>query len=141
MKKSKNDVTFKGRYMGILFLVIIQTIVGFIHVIFGFALLSGLYSLTSSMISTVYTVYTLVYGFLSLVFAYLLWMNKSLGWIGAVGVSVFVIVGDTLAVLGLSNILSIPAPIFAASGEIPYSLLIILYLILDYVRSKYEINF
>ena len=140
MEKSNNDVTFKGRYLGILFLVIVQVSVGFIHVIFGFILLTGFNSFSSSMISLVYTIYTLVYGTLSLVFAYLLWMNKCIGWIGTVGVSSFVIFVDTLAVLGLSNILNIPAPIFAASGEIPYSLLIILYLIQNHIISKYKIN-
>ena len=140
MKKSNNDVTFKGRYLGILFLVIVQVIVGFIHVLFGFILLSGFNSFSSSMISTVYTIYTLVYGTLSLVFAYLLWMNKRIGWIGTVGVSSFVIVVDILAVLSLFNVLEIPAPIFAASGEIPYSLLIILYLIQNHIISKYKIN-
>lgn len=140
MKKSNNSITFKGRYLGLLFLVIIQTIVGFIHVVFGFALLLGLYSFFSSTVSVVYSIYTLVYGSLSLVFVYLLWVNKRLGWIGTVGVSMFVIVVDFLAVSGLSNILSIPAPVFAASGEIPYSLLIFLYLIQDYIRSSYGLN-
>ena len=140
MEKSNNDVTFKGGYLGILFLVIVQVILGFIHVMFGFILLSGFNSFSSSMISTVYTIYTLVYGTLSLVFAYLLWMNKRIGWIGTVGFSSFVIVVDTLAVLGLFNVLDIPAPIFAASGEIPYSLLIILYLIQNHIISKYKIN-
>ena len=95
MTQSRNDVTFKGRYLGILFLVTVQVIVGFIHVIFGSALLLGLFSLTSPLISTVYAVYTLVYGSFSLVFAYLLWINKRMGWIGSVGVSSFVIVVDT----------------------------------------------
>ncbi len=140
MEKSNNDVTFKGRYLGILFLVIVQVIVGFIHVIFGFILLTGFNSFSSSMISLVYTIYTLVYGTSALVFSYLLWMNKRVGWIGTVVVSSLVIVVDSLAVLGLVNFLDIPAPIFAASGEIPYSLLIILYLIQNHIISKYKIN-
>ena len=140
MEKSNNDVTFKGRYLGILFLVIVQVILGFIHVMFGFILLSGFNSFSSSMISTVYTIYTLVYGTLSLVFAYLLWMNKRIGWIGTFAISSFVIFVDLLAISGLFNILDIPAPIFAASGEIPYSLLIILYLIQNHMLSKYKIS-
>jgi hypothetical protein len=141
MNKTRNDVTFKGRYLGLLFLVIIQTIVGLIHVVFGFALLLELYSLTSSMLLTVYSVYTLIYGSLSLAFAYLLWMNKRSGWVGTLAVSLFVIVVDLLAVSGLLNVFSIPAPVFAASGEIPYSLLVLLYLIQDHIRSKFGIKF
>ena len=141
MKKSKKDVTFKGRYLGILFLVIVQFLIGIIHTIFGVVLLTSNFLLNSySMISTIYAVYTLVYGSLTLVFTYLLWMNKRLGWIGTVGLSIFVIVVDTLAVLDLTNFLHIPAPIFAGSGEITYSLLIIIYLIQDHIKLKYEIK-
>lgn len=141
MSKTKNDIIFKGRYLGLLFLVIIQTIVGFIHVVFGFALFFDLYSLSSSMMLTGYSVYTLIYGSLSLTFAYLLWINKRSGWIGTICVSLFVIGVDLLAVSDLFNILGIPAPVFAASGEIPYSLLVLLYLVQDHIRSKFRIKF
>jgi len=141
MKKSKNNVSFKGRYLGILFLVIVQFIIGFIHAIFGVVLLSSNFLLDfSPMISAVYSFYTLIYGSLTLVFTYLVWMNKRLGWMGYVGLSIFVIVVDTLAVLGVTNFLGIPAPIFAGSVEITYSLLIIIYLIQDHIISKYQIK-
>jgi len=41
-----------------------------------------------------------------------------MGWIGTVAISIFVIIVDSLAVFNLSNILCIPAPKFAATGEI-----------------------
>ena len=140
MSKTRTDVTFKGRYIGLLFLIIIQGFVGFIHIIFGFALILDLYSFPFSIELTVYSVYTLVYGSLSVVFAYLLWMNNRLGWIGTFVVSLFVIFVDLMAVSGLLNILCIPFPVFAASGEIPYSLFVILYLIQNHVRSKFRIK-
>lgn len=140
MIKTRTDVTFKGRYIGLLFLIIIQVFVGFIHVMFGFALLLRLYSLSFTILLTVYSVYTLVYGSLSVIFGYLLWINNRLGWIGTFAVSLFVIVLDLLAISGFSNILCIPFPVFAASGEIPYSLLVILYLIQNHVRSKFRIK-
>ena len=93
------------------------------------------------MMLTGYSVYTLIYGSLSLTFAYLLWINKRSGWIGTICVSLFVIGVDLLAVSGLFNILGIPAPVFAASGEIPYSLLVLFYLVQDHVRSKFRIKF
>lgn len=140
MSKTRADVTFKGRYIGLLFLIIIQVFVGFIHVMFSFASILELYSFPFSLVLTVYSVYTLVYGSLSVVFAYLLWMNNRLGWIGTFVVSLFVIFVDLLAVSGLLNFLFIPFPVFAASGEIPYSLLVILYLIQNHVRSKFRIK-
>jgi hypothetical protein len=39
----------------------------------------------------------------------------------------------------LSNILSIPAPKFAAIGEIPFSILIIIYLLQNHIRSIYQV--
>lgn len=139
MKKSKNDVTFRGRYLGILVLVIVLSIVGFVHVFFGLALISGNLHFGSYSTALIYSVYTFVYGFLAVFFSYLLWKEKRTGWIGTVSILIFVIVVDTLAVYNLSNILNVPAPNFAAIGEIPFSILILAYLFQDHIRSKYDI--
>ena len=140
MKRSTTDVTFRERFLGITVLVVVQLIVGIIHVIFGFALLSGGFSVVSySMIPMMYTFYTLSYGLLTLFFAYLIWLGKRSGWIGTVAVSLFVIIVDILAVLDLSNVLGIPVPKVAAIGEIPFGILILVYLLQYHVRSKYGI--
>ena len=140
MKGSKNEVTFKNRYLGILFLVIVQLIVGVIHIFFGLALISGNFSFDSYPLTpTIYSIYTLVYGCLAVFFTYLVWKGKRLGWIGTVAISLFVIVVDALAVFNFTNILSIPAPKFAAIGEIPFNILVIVYLLQYHVRSKYNI--
>ena len=140
MKRSTKDVTFRERFLGITVLVVVHLIVGIIHVIFGFALLSGGFSVVSySMIPMMYAFYTLIYGLLTLFFTYLIWLGKRSGWIGTVAVSLFVIIVDILAVLDLSNVLGIPAPKVAAIGEIPFGILILVYLLQYHVRSKYGI--
>ena len=140
MKRSTKDVTFRERFLGITVLVVVQLIVGIIHVIFGFTLLSGGFSVVSySMIPMMYTFYTLSYGLLTLFFTYLIWLGKRSGWIGTVAVSLFVIIVDILAVLDLSNVLGIPVPKVAAIGEIPFGILILVYLLQYHVRSKYGI--
>jgi len=140
MKRPSNVGTFKGRFLGISVLVFVQLIVGFIHVIYGSAMLSGNFSVaTYSMLPMVYTVYTLAYGLSTLFFAYLIWTGKRSGWIGTVTVSLFVIIVDILAVVGLPNILGIPIPKVAAIGEIPFSVLVLMYLLQHHVRSKYNI--
>ena len=139
MKRSEGVVSVRGRFLGIAVLAVVQFIVGIIHVFFGFALLSGSFSVASySLMPMVYTVYTLVYGLLTLFFTYLIWAGKRSGWIGTVAVSLFVILVDTLAVLDLSNVLGIPAPKVAAIGEIPFSILVLVYLLQYHVRSKYN---
>ena len=140
MKSSKTIVMYKNRFLGILFLVIIQLIVGFTHIFFGLALISGIFSFNSySIAPTIYMVYTLVYGLLTAFFTYLIWKRKRLGWIGTVAISIFVILVDSLALFDLTNILSIPAPKFAAIGEIPFSILVLAYLLQNHVRLKYNI--
>ena len=140
MNKSEKAVTFRGRFLGVAVLVGIQVINGFIHTFFGLALVLGSYipMASSSNASSIFSVYTLIYGILTLFFIYLFWKGKRLGWIGTVAVSLFVIIADTLTVLDLLTVLGIIKT--AAIGEIPYSLFVIIYLLQDHVRSKYEIN-
>ena len=138
MKKSITSPTFRGRFLGVAILVATQLVVGFIHIFFGILMFSGFYSAASfSLTPMVYGVYTFIYGCLTFVFGYLLWENKRSGWIGTVAVSLFVILVDSLTMLNLFDALGIPS--VAGIGEIPFSLLVLVYLLQDGVRSKYNI--
>ncbi|MDG6221901.1 MAG: hypothetical protein QCH99_01410 [Candidatus Bathyarchaeota archaeon] len=139
MKKSKKQVTFKQRYLGIVFFAIVQAIVGTIHLFFGLALISGNFSFSTYPTMFSYSIYTLVYGSLTIIFTYWIWEEKQLGWIGTVTISLFVITVDSLAVFNVTNFLGIPAPKVAAIGEIPYSMLALVYLLQNHVRAKYNI--
>jgi hypothetical protein len=138
MERPQKVVSFKGRFLGIAVLVVVQFIIGIIHVIFGFAMLSVSFSVaTFSMTPLVYAIYALAYGALTLLFTYLVWVGKRFGWIGTVAVSSFVILADVLTVLDLLSFLGIPK--FAAIGEILFSILVLAYLLQYHVRSKYGI--
>ena len=150
MNKSDKVPTFRGRFLGIAVLVGIQVINGLIHTFSGLALVLGSYipMASSSNAQLIFGVYNMIYGLLTIFFIYLFWKGRRLGWIGTVAVSLFVIIEDTLTVL---NLLNVPGILKTATfGEIPYSacmharslmhLLIIIYLLQNHVRSKYEIN-
>lgn len=145
MNKAHPPVEYKGRSLGIAFLVGVQLLVGFIHVVFGFWLLSaslafssvGLIGLTSAPL--IYSVYTIVFSLLTLFFTYLLWLQKSWGWIGTLALLIFVVVADSLTLLDLPSVPGIPK--FAGYGEITYSIIVILYLMAATVRNKYGIKF
>jgi hypothetical protein len=143
MSTTHPPLEYKGRILGVVFLVAAQILVGFIHVIFGFWLLTsplgarevGVFGSLAS--SDIYNIYTIIFGVLTLVFAFLLWSQKRLGWIGTVTVLIFVIVADSLTLLDLPSIPGIPK--FAGYGEITYSVLVTLYLLQKHVRAKYRI--
>jgi len=138
MERPGKTPAFKGRFLGVAVLVAVQFSIGVIHVIFGFALLSGSFSVAAlSVTPLVYSIYTSAYGLLTLLFTYLVWVGKRLGWIGTVAVSLFVILADTLTVLDLLNVLGIPK--FAAVGEIPFSTIVLGYLLQPHVKAKYNI--
>ncbi len=139
MKKPDRVVTFRGRFFGIVILTGIQVINGLIHTFFGLVLVLGTYisMAISSNATSVFSFYTLIYGILTLFFTYLLWNYKRLGWIGTVAVALFVIIADSLTVFDLVTFLGIIKT--AAIVEIPYSLVTVLYLIQNHVRSKYGI--
>lgn len=138
MKTLDNAATFRGRFLGLAFLVVVQFFIGIIHVVVGFTMfVSGFTLAVFSDTPLIYSVYTLAYGCLTLLFAYLLWTGKPLGWTGTVGVSLFVIVADVLTVLGGLKFLGIPR--LAAIGEVPFSLIILAYLLQIHVRSKYGV--
>jgi hypothetical protein len=85
IKKQPPTITYKGRSLGILILVISQLIIGAIHAFFGLLLLA--YENLSFLPTTaVYDVYTFIFGILVLVFAVFIWQGKKVGWIGTVAV-------------------------------------------------------
>ena len=145
MNNAHPPVEYKGRSLSIVFLIAAQVLVGFIHVVFGFWLLTATWIPSSegifgsSSAPDIYSVYPLVFGFLTLLFAVLLWLQKRGGWVGTLAVSVFVIVADSLTLLDLPSIPGIPK--IAGYGEIAYSILVILALFQAHVRAKYGINF
>jgi len=107
--------------------------VGAIHVFFGLLLLA--FENFSFLPSTVgYDVYTFFFGLLTIVFAVYIWRSKKAGWIGTIALSLFVIA----AALTLLHLPSIPGiPEFPAFAEIGYSIMVIGYLSLGHVRSKF----
>lgn len=139
MKKPDRVIAFRGRFLGIGILTGVQAVNGLIHTFFGLVMVLGSYvpSAFSSNALSVFSFYTLVYGVLTLLFTYWLWKGKRLGWIGTVAVSLFVIIADTLTVLDLLTFLGIVKT--AVILEIPYSLVTVLYLIQNHVRTKYNI--
>jgi hypothetical protein len=129
----REPITYKGRNIGILVFTIVQLFIGAIHIFVGLLLLASDISFLRPTI--LYDVYTVIFGLLTLVFAVFIWQGKKAGWIGSIAVSMFVIVVDTFTVLNLPSVPGIP--MFAPPVEIPYSLLVILYLIQRSVRRKY----
>ena len=138
MNKPIENINVRGRFLGVFVLVIVQFFVGVIHIFFGLSMLLGNFSIASySITPTIYSGYTLVYGCLTFVFTYFVWTGKRLGWIGTAAVSLFVIIADTLAASSLFDVLGIPR--IAGLGEIPYSIVILIYLLQNHVRLKYSI--
>ena len=139
MNKPIENINVRGRFLGIFILATVQSLIGFIHISFGVVLLLGSYVPVASFSTAplIYNSYTLVFGLLTVFFTYLFWKGKQSGWIGTVAVSLFVTVVDTLALFDLFNFLGIPKT--AGLGEIPYSLIILFYLLQNHVRLKYSI--
>ena len=138
MEKPIEKIKVRGRFLGVFILSIVQCVFGVIHMFFGLSMLLGSFSVASySITPIVYSVYTLVYGCLTFVFTYFIWKGKRLGWIGTLAVSLFVITADALVVLSVFNFLGIPD--IAGLGEIPYSLVIIIYLLQKHIRIEYGI--
>jgi hypothetical protein len=141
-RSARPPLTYKGRSIGLMVVVTAQLVVGFIHVIFGFWLLSAqnmpfAEGVTSSS-PTIYSIYTVIFSFLTLVFAVPLWMQKRVGWVGTVAVLLFVVAADSLTLLNLPSVPGIPK--FAGLGEITYSVLVLMYLMQEHIRVKYRIH-
>ena len=145
MSPTHPPVEFKGRSLGVVFLIATQLLVGFVHLIFGFWLMtsppgaSAVGIIGSLAASDIYSIYTIIFSVLTLLFAVLLWSQKRWGWVGTFVVLVFVIVADSLTLLDLPSIPGIPK--FAGYGEITYSIFVIIFLLQNHVRIKYRINF
>jgi hypothetical protein len=132
--KHQPPPTFRGRSIGITVLTALQLLIGVIHTVSG-AILLVAEDFSALPTTAVYAVYTLVYGLLVLVFAVLFWQGKKAGWIGTAAVLVFVIAVDVLALLDLPAIPGVPKA--AGIGEIPYSVLVLAYLVQPHVRKRY----
>src|SRR3972149_12259263 len=100
MNNAHPPVEYKGRSLSIVFLIAAQVLVGFIHVVFGFWLLTATWIPSSvgifgsSSAPDIYSVYTIVFGFLTLLFALLFWVQKRGGWVGTFGQLGLVVVVD-----------------------------------------------
>ena len=127
-------ISYKGRSIGILTLTVAQLLIGTIHLLLGLGLLAV--EILNNQGSLAYDIYTIAFGSLLLVFAVYIWRGKKAGWIGTYAALLFVIVADTLTVLGLPSIPGIPS--FAAPTEIAYSVIVIVYLSLPHVRKKFS---
>ncbi len=133
-QKQPPIITYKGRRIGIVILVVSQLIIGAIHAFFGLLLL--VYENFSFLPTTAfYDINTFIFGLLALVFAVFIWQDKKIGWIGTIAVSLFVIAADSLTLLDLPSIPGIPK--FAGFTEIAYSVLVVGYLLQTRIRRKY----
>lgn len=136
----KTEITFKNRYLGLVVLVVIQGLVGVIHLIFGVAMVSYIYSYPNPYApNLIYNVYTLVYGVLTIFFTYGIWKHKKVGWIGTIAISLFMIIVDLLALLNITNFLGIADPKISATLEVPYSSLCVVYLLQNHLRTKFNV--
>ncbi len=133
MTNKPPQIIYKGRSLGIVILTAAQLLIGAIHVLFGFLLLTSETSLLKATVA--YDFYTIAFGALVLFFAWFIWQGKKAGWIGTVAVSIFVSVADALTLLSLPSIPGIPK--FAAPTEIIYSIFVVAYLLQTKVRKKY----
>ena len=128
MSNNRAIVTLNGKSLGITVLVVTQSLIGIIHIIFGVWLLS--------IAPNIYGIYTVIFGLSTLIFTAGLWLEKRWGWVGTVAVAIFVIIADTSTLLDLPSIPGIPK--FAGFGEIIYSSLILLYLSQTTIRANYK---
>jgi hypothetical protein len=137
MNKSKS-VTYRGRYLGLAVLTVVQIINGLIHTISGLILIFGsdisIASSTNNLL--VFSFYTLTFGILTIFITIFLWKGNRWGWIGTIAISFFVIVADILTIFDFLTFLGIIK--IAGIGEIPYCMIIIFYLIQNHVRSEYN---
>ena len=126
MSKPNEPPTFLGRSIGVTVLTVSQLLIGVIHIFSGLILFI-FEDFSALPVTVVYDVYTFFYGLFVVVFAVFFWRDKLSGWIGTVGVSLFVIIADSFRLLDLPTIPGIPrAPAFA---EIAYSIIVVGYLL------------
>ena len=126
--------SYKGRKIGVVTVVAVQLVIGLVHVVFGWWLLLASSEPTSFGFSLgyIYNFYTLLYGILTLVFVVGLWFKKEWGWYGMLAVSFFIIIADSLRMLNLPSVPGIP--LIAGFSEIPYSIIVVAYLLQSHIR-------
>ena len=133
MTAKREPILVKGRNLGIAVLTVAQLLIGVIHVLFGFWLLSSENSFLHATVA--YDIYTIAFGTLTLFFGWLIWQGKAQVGLAQLLFQFFVSVADALT---LANLPSIPGiPTFAAPTEIGYSIIVIVYLLQPHVRRKF----
>ncbi len=128
MSSGKEILRVSGREIGIVILVVVQSLIGIIHV------LSGSWLLSLSNINYVYSLYTAIFGVFTLLFAFGLWNRRSYGWIGTFATLLFVTVADVLTIIDLPSIPGISK--LAGAAEIAYSVIVLFYLVQPHVRAQ-----
>jgi uncharacterized membrane protein (DUF2068 family) len=124
--------------LGITILSALQLIIGGVHVFFGFWLLTASQSMASLFSlepSTIYSVYTIAFGFGTSILGYGIWLQRNWGAFGTIGLSLLVIIVDSLAVLDLPTIPGVPK--FAALTEILYSIVVSAYLVQLKIKTNW----
>ena len=139
IKRPSKVATFRGRFLGIVVLVVVQFINGIVHTVIGFTALLDSYvpGAFVSIEALIFNYYTLFFGILTILFTYLFWTGKRLGWIGTVTISLSAILVDVLSLFDLINVPRISKN--AGIVGIPFNLLILVYVLQYHVRSKYHI--
>ncbi len=132
--------TFRGRSLGITALSALQLLIGGVHVFFGLWLLTASQTAAPSFnleSGSIYSIYTTAFGFGAIILGYGIWLQSNWGAFGTIGLSFFVIIVDSLAVLDLPTIPGVPK--FAALTEILYSVVVVAYLLQIKIHWKKEI--
>ena len=146
MNNAHSPITYKGRSLGIVLLTAVQSLVEFIHVLFGFWLLiapriTPFVSIigSSSSAADIYSFYTIIFGFLTLLYARFCIDCRSVGVGQAPSQS-----WSLLLLLFFFTLLDLPSvpgiPKFACYDEITYSVLVIFYLVQSHIRAICKIN-
>jgi len=145
MKPEHQPITYRNRPIGVVALVSIQFLIGIVHTVLGFWLLTASGQASSSgnlslhNISIIYSLYTIIFALSTIAFTLGIWSGRRWGWLGTVSTGLFVIVANFLTLLDLPIIPGIPE--FACFGEISYSVLVIMYLITADLRREFGIRF
>jgi hypothetical protein len=135
MNSYRGPPNLRGNPICIFFLTVIQFLVGGIT----FSLEFGCFQqpLPYRHFSKAHRSTTSAFG-AGYLFTYGIWKGTTWSWIGIVGISLFVLLVDTLALLELPTIPGIPK--FAGAAEIFYSLVVLFCLSQKKVKANYGIK-
>ena len=147
MSKLELPPSFKGEFLGLLFVTIYQFLIGVIHLVAGIFLLFVPYVLSSvfsvTEITPIFGVYTFLYGLLTLVFAYGLWTGNRWGWIGTTILCIFVII-EASSTLLLTLIQGVPIHVTSLDiaqlriVDITLTFVVLLYLIQPHIKRSFS---